>query len=65
MTRKLELEEAPRTAADAEFEKIMEQYVKAHVPPAVYTRLMTAADGVARAHFGRGFMEGGRAEWSV
>jgi hypothetical protein len=52
-----------RSAADAEFEMLMEKHVKPLVPPAVYTQLMGGANGVARAHYGRGFLEGGRASW--
>lgn len=57
---KIDLEEAPRTAADTRFQRIMELHVKEAVAPAVYTQLLEAADAVARAHFGRGYIEGGR-----
>lgn len=48
-----------RPAADAEFEALVEREVKPLVPSSVYTRLMEAANSVARAHYGRGYMDGG------
>lgn len=50
-----------RPAADLEFEMLAERDIKPFVTPAVYTRLLESANAVARAHYGRGYMEGGSA----
>lgn len=50
-----------RPAADVEFEILVEKEIKPYVSPAVYTKLMESATAVARAHYGRGYMEGGSA----
>jgi hypothetical protein len=52
-------DEEIRPAADEEFETLAEKEIKPFVTPAVYTRLLEAANAVARAHYGRGFMHGG------
>ena len=60
MRRKREnLTDDVRPAADAEFENLAEKEIKPYVSPVVYTKLMEAANAVARAHYGRGYMEGG------
>lgn len=54
-----------RPAADLEFEALIEREIKPHVPMGVYTRLIESVNGVAKAHYGRGFLEGGRASWGA
>lgn len=60
-----EITEEIRPAADVQFEGLMEKYVKPIVGPGVYTQLMETANEVARTHYGRGFLEGGRASWGA
>lgn len=58
-----EVNEEIRPAADVQLQGLLDKYVRPVVAPSVYTQLVDAANEVAKAHYGRGFLEGGRASW--